>query len=183
MPKTANCRRCRRPSSSISPSSAATAPPASSTKARCCSSGWRRRRCARDGLEGLIAEALDGHLCRCTGYVKYHEAVRAVILADAKRYLVQRAARMSAETSHKALVVAAALGMSMLTAYAAGAGRHRTGLAAPQSFDGIADRRCALRGDLHRTRQGADASALHELPSGRRPPAPGRCTPSASSRR
>jgi aerobic-type carbon monoxide dehydrogenase small subunit (CoxS/CutS family) len=43
---------------------------------------------ARDGLEGLIAEALDGHLCRCTGYIKYHEAVRAVILADAKRYLV-----------------------------------------------------------------------------------------------
>jgi aerobic-type carbon monoxide dehydrogenase small subunit (CoxS/CutS family) len=43
----------------------------------------------RLGLEDRIAEALDGHLCRCTGYVKYHEAVRAVILADAKRYLVQ----------------------------------------------------------------------------------------------
>ncbi len=34
-----------------------------------------------------IADALDGHLCRCTGYIKYHEAVRDVILADAKRYL------------------------------------------------------------------------------------------------
>lgn len=43
----------------------------------------------RAGLEELIAEALDGHLCRCTGYIKYHEAVRDVILADAKRYLKQ----------------------------------------------------------------------------------------------
>ena len=43
----------------------------------------------RAGLEDLIARALDGHLCRCTGYIKYHEAVRAVILADTKRYLVQ----------------------------------------------------------------------------------------------
>ncbi len=39
-------------------------------------------------LEGTIAEALDGHICRCTGYIKYHEAVRDVILADSKRYLV-----------------------------------------------------------------------------------------------
>ena len=42
---------------------------------------------ARDGLEKTITEALDGHICRCTGYVKYHEAVRDVILADPKRYL------------------------------------------------------------------------------------------------
>ena len=42
----------------------------------------------RAELETVIAEALDGHLCRCTGYIKYHEAVRDVILADAKRYLV-----------------------------------------------------------------------------------------------
>ena len=40
-------------------------------------------------LDKTVVEALDGHLCRCTGYVKYHEAVRAVILADSKRYLVQ----------------------------------------------------------------------------------------------
>ena len=44
---------------------------------------------SRAGLEELIVEALDGHLCRCTGYIKYHEAVRDVILADTKRYLVQ----------------------------------------------------------------------------------------------
>ncbi len=42
---------------------------------------------ARAELEATIAEALDGHICRCTGYIKYHEAVRAVILADAPRYL------------------------------------------------------------------------------------------------
>jgi aerobic-type carbon monoxide dehydrogenase small subunit (CoxS/CutS family) len=42
----------------------------------------------RAELEQTIADALDGHLCRCTGYVKYHEAVRDVILADSKRYLV-----------------------------------------------------------------------------------------------
>jgi aerobic-type carbon monoxide dehydrogenase small subunit (CoxS/CutS family) len=41
----------------------------------------------RGDLEKTIAEALDGHLCRCTGYIKYHEAVRDVILADPKRYL------------------------------------------------------------------------------------------------
>jgi aerobic-type carbon monoxide dehydrogenase small subunit (CoxS/CutS family) len=44
----------------------------------------------RVGLEDLIVRALDGHICRCTGYVKYHEAVRSVILADAERYLIQK---------------------------------------------------------------------------------------------
>jgi aerobic-type carbon monoxide dehydrogenase small subunit (CoxS/CutS family) len=42
----------------------------------------------RADLENTIAEALDGHICRCTGYIKYHEAVRDVILADSRRYLV-----------------------------------------------------------------------------------------------
>ncbi|PNG27329.1 (2Fe-2S)-binding protein [Methylocella silvestris] len=42
---------------------------------------------ARADLETIIADALDGHLCRCTGYIKYHEAVRDVILADPHRFL------------------------------------------------------------------------------------------------
>ncbi|MFG1481092.1 2Fe-2S iron-sulfur cluster-binding protein [Xanthobacter sp. V4C-4] len=42
---------------------------------------------ARAALDGTILDAFDGHLCRCTGYVRYHEAVRAVILADPGRYL------------------------------------------------------------------------------------------------
>jgi aerobic-type carbon monoxide dehydrogenase small subunit (CoxS/CutS family) len=46
-----------------------------------------RGRVARAELDKTIAEALDGHLCRCTGYIKYHEAVRDVILADPGRYL------------------------------------------------------------------------------------------------
>jgi aerobic-type carbon monoxide dehydrogenase small subunit (CoxS/CutS family) len=41
----------------------------------------------RIDLERTISEALDGHLCRCTGYVKYHEAVRAVVLAEPGKYL------------------------------------------------------------------------------------------------
>jgi aerobic-type carbon monoxide dehydrogenase small subunit (CoxS/CutS family) len=43
---------------------------------------------ARRDLDKIIAESLNGHLCRCTGYIKYHEAVRAVILGDSGRYLV-----------------------------------------------------------------------------------------------
>jgi aerobic-type carbon monoxide dehydrogenase small subunit (CoxS/CutS family) len=43
---------------------------------------------ARADLDKTILEALNGHLCRCTGYYKYREAVREVILADSKRYLV-----------------------------------------------------------------------------------------------
>jgi aerobic-type carbon monoxide dehydrogenase small subunit (CoxS/CutS family) len=43
---------------------------------------------ARADLDNTVAQALDGHLCRCTGYIKYHEAVRGVILADPRRYLI-----------------------------------------------------------------------------------------------
>jgi aerobic-type carbon monoxide dehydrogenase small subunit (CoxS/CutS family) len=46
-----------------------------------------KKRIPRGELERTILEALDGHLCRCTGYVRYHQAVRDVILADPARYL------------------------------------------------------------------------------------------------
>jgi aerobic-type carbon monoxide dehydrogenase small subunit (CoxS/CutS family) len=48
---------------------------------------------ARPDLEKTIVDALDGHLCRCTGYIKYHQAVRDVILADPERYLVAKVDR------------------------------------------------------------------------------------------
>lgn len=35
---------------------------------------------ARDRVEEVLLAALDGHLCRCTGYVRYYEALRQVIL-------------------------------------------------------------------------------------------------------
>jgi aerobic-type carbon monoxide dehydrogenase small subunit (CoxS/CutS family) len=41
----------------------------------------------RAELEKTVAAALDSHLCRCTGYIKYHEAVRDVVLASPARYL------------------------------------------------------------------------------------------------
>src|ERR1700730_11315007 len=46
-----------------------------------------RKPVARAELEQTITDALDGHICRCTGYIKYHEAVREVILAEPQRYL------------------------------------------------------------------------------------------------
>ena len=36
----------------------------------------------REEVESRFLESLDPHLCRCTGYVRYFEAVKAVILAD-----------------------------------------------------------------------------------------------------
>ena len=47
-----------------------------------------RQPVAAKDLEQTILDALDGHLCRCTGYVRYHEAVRDVILAESGRYLL-----------------------------------------------------------------------------------------------
>jgi aerobic-type carbon monoxide dehydrogenase small subunit (CoxS/CutS family) len=41
----------------------------------------KRAPVARKDLERTITQALDPHLCRCTGYVRYYEAVREVILA------------------------------------------------------------------------------------------------------
>jgi aerobic-type carbon monoxide dehydrogenase small subunit (CoxS/CutS family) len=36
----------------------------------------------RAEVESAIVRAMDGHICRCTGYVRYYAALREVILAD-----------------------------------------------------------------------------------------------------
>ena len=33
-------------------------------------------------VESAILKAMDGHICRCTGYVRYYAALRELILAD-----------------------------------------------------------------------------------------------------
>ncbi|WID94938.1 (2Fe-2S)-binding protein [Bosea vestrisii] len=40
----------------------------------------RRNPVKREALEQVISEALDRHICRCTGYVRYFEAVRDLVL-------------------------------------------------------------------------------------------------------
>lgn len=40
----------------------------------------QREPIAREALEGAIEQALNNHICRCTGYVRYYEAVREVVL-------------------------------------------------------------------------------------------------------
>ncbi|MGC7405717.1 (2Fe-2S)-binding protein [Pandoraea pneumonica] len=40
----------------------------------------KRKPVARADLEAAITEGLNDHICRCTGYVRYYEAVRDVIL-------------------------------------------------------------------------------------------------------
>ena len=34
----------------------------------------------REAVERVVTEALDPHICRCTGYVRYHQAVRDLVL-------------------------------------------------------------------------------------------------------
>lgn len=41
----------------------------------------KRQPVKRGDLEAAIEEALDVHICRCTGYVRYYEAIRDVALA------------------------------------------------------------------------------------------------------
>lgn len=43
--------------------------------------GLKQNPVTRENLESAIEEALNVHICRCTGYVRYYEAVRAVALA------------------------------------------------------------------------------------------------------
>lgn len=41
----------------------------------------RRQPVPRSRVEAVVTEALDTHLCRCTGYVRYHEAVKDLVLS------------------------------------------------------------------------------------------------------
>ncbi|SAL62024.1 (2Fe-2S)-binding protein [Caballeronia udeis] len=41
----------------------------------------KREPIARELVEHEITKALDDHICRCTGYVRYYEAVRDVVLS------------------------------------------------------------------------------------------------------
>ena len=43
--------------------------------------GLKRKPVQRANLESAIEEALNDHICRCTGYVRYYEAVKEVALA------------------------------------------------------------------------------------------------------
>lgn len=40
----------------------------------------QRQPIARDQIETYITDSLNDHICRCTGYVRYHQAVKEVIL-------------------------------------------------------------------------------------------------------
>lgn len=39
---------------------------------------------ARDQVEETIQDALGEHICRCSGYVRYYEAMRDIVLSDPK---------------------------------------------------------------------------------------------------
>ncbi|GJH27549.1 (2Fe-2S)-binding protein [Caballeronia novacaledonica] len=41
----------------------------------------RRNPIAKDQIEATIMDALNEHICRCTGYVRYYEAVKDLVLA------------------------------------------------------------------------------------------------------
>jgi len=40
----------------------------------------KRQPIARGQVETVVTDALNDHICRCTGYVRYHQAVKAVVL-------------------------------------------------------------------------------------------------------
>lgn len=45
----------------------------------------RKRPIAREEVDGAVAAALEPHLCRCTGYVRYYAAVKELVLAQGTR--------------------------------------------------------------------------------------------------
>lgn len=40
----------------------------------------KREPIAKESVEREITKALDDHICRCTGYVRYYEAIKDVVL-------------------------------------------------------------------------------------------------------
>ncbi len=50
--------------------------------ATCLLEDLARNPVSQDGLKERIEASLGDHICRCTGYVRYYEAVRDLILAD-----------------------------------------------------------------------------------------------------
>ncbi|GAB2905284.1 2Fe-2S iron-sulfur cluster-binding protein [Paralcaligenes sp. KSB-10] len=40
----------------------------------------KRQPIAGDQVEAVVTEALNDHICRCTGYVRYHQAVKDLIM-------------------------------------------------------------------------------------------------------
>jgi aerobic-type carbon monoxide dehydrogenase small subunit (CoxS/CutS family) len=51
-------------------------------EATCLLEDLARNPVSKDKLEERIEASLGDHICRCTGYVRYYEAVRDLILAD-----------------------------------------------------------------------------------------------------
>jgi aerobic-type carbon monoxide dehydrogenase small subunit (CoxS/CutS family) len=45
----------------------------------------RKQPLAREEVDGAVAAALEPHLCRCTGYVRYYAAVKELVLAQGLR--------------------------------------------------------------------------------------------------
>jgi aerobic-type carbon monoxide dehydrogenase small subunit (CoxS/CutS family) len=50
--------------------------------ATCLFEDLARKPVSRNGVEERIEASLGEHICRCTGYVRYYEALRDLILAD-----------------------------------------------------------------------------------------------------
>jgi len=40
----------------------------------------QRQPIERAQVEEVVSQALENHICRCTGYVRYHQAVKDVVL-------------------------------------------------------------------------------------------------------
>ena len=98
---------------------------------------------------------------------------------DDGQLAASRALKLKSAVRVASMVAVATMLMSLLTAYATdGAGPDS--LAPSESFCRGRYRR-ALGGNIHGAGQSLTSSALRQLPSGRRSPAPGRTGPAASA--